>query len=72
MDLKEPYYRKNKEWYYYDENEEKDKLTNKAPEKAIESYNKFYEMLEMGGLDITDEDIEKMREEIDEKEKIFR
>lgn len=64
MDLKEPYYRKNKEWYYYDENEGKDKLTDKAPKKAIESYNNFFEMLEMCGIDITDEDIEKMRKEM--------
>lgn len=61
MELEKPYYKTNKEWYYYDEDKEKDILTDKAPKKAIESYKKFYEMLEMNGIDITDEDIEKMR-----------
>ena len=38
-----PYFMENEEWYYYDEEEEIFKLTDKAPKKAIESYNKFYE-----------------------------
>jgi hypothetical protein len=45
-----PYYMTNKDWYYYDVKEGKDKLTSKATLKAIESYNEFYkdESLENG------------------------
>lgn len=38
-----PYFMENEEWYYYDEKEEIFKLTDKAPEKAKESYRQFYE-----------------------------
>ncbi len=41
-----PYFMTNKEWYYYDEKAEKYKLTTKAPQKAINSYNEFYKMIE--------------------------
>lgn len=41
-DLKMPYFFINKKWYYYDEKEEKYKLTDKAPKKAVESYEEFY------------------------------
>ncbi len=44
---KEPYFMTNEEWYYHDEKEWKYKLTEKAPEKAIESYNKFYQEVEL-------------------------
>lgn len=37
-----PYFMENEEWYYYDEEEEICKLTDKAPKEAIESYNEFY------------------------------
>ena len=37
---------KNKEWYYWDEKEWKYKLTDKATQEAINSYNKFYKELE--------------------------
>ena len=46
MQLDKPYFMKNKEWYYHDEKEWKYKLTKKAPTKAVESYNNFYNMLE--------------------------
>ena len=36
-----PYFLNNKKWYYYDEKEERYKLTKKAPKKAIESYNEL-------------------------------
>ena len=36
---------KNKDWYYWDEEEWKYKLTDKAPKEAIESYNKFYKKI---------------------------
>ena len=45
MMLKEPYFTKNKEWYYFDEKEFKYKLTDKAPQEAIDSYKEFYKKL---------------------------
>lgn len=38
--IQQPYFYKNKEWYYYDDDDEECpiKLTEKAPEKAKESY----------------------------------
>lgn len=42
---KEPYFMKNKDWYYYDVKTGKYKLTNKAPKKAIDSYNEYYKQL---------------------------
>ena len=36
----------NKEWYYFDEKEWKYKLTDKAPQKAIENYKEFYNLIE--------------------------
>lgn len=42
MILEQPYFMKNEEWYYFDEEEWCYKLTDKAPKKAIESYNEFY------------------------------
>ena len=38
----------NEEWYYYDDNDSERgyKLTDKAPEKAVRSYEEFYEELE--------------------------
>lgn len=37
-----PYFMENKEWYWHDEKECIYKLTDKAPEKAKESYKWFY------------------------------
>lgn len=42
IDTGMPYFMTNKEWYYYDEKEEKYKLTDKAPKEAIESYKEYY------------------------------
>lgn len=36
-----PYFMENKEWYYFDEKEYLYKPTEKAPEKAIKSIEKF-------------------------------
>lgn len=44
-DLEMPYFMQNKEWYYYDEEEEIYKLTEKASKEAIESYKEFYKEL---------------------------
>lgn len=41
-----PYFMENEEWYYFDFVERKYKLTEKAPQKAIESYKKYYETFE--------------------------
>ena len=38
-----PYFLKKEEWYYFDEEEGIFKLTDKAPKKAIDSYNEFYD-----------------------------
>lgn len=46
MFIDEPYFMTNEEWYYFDVKERKYKLTDKAPKKAIESYNEFYGELE--------------------------
>lgn len=46
MKLPKPYFMENLSWYYYDENEGKYILTDKAPKKAVDSYNKFYEELD--------------------------
>lgn len=48
MVAEEPYFMKNKEWYYFDEIEFMYKLTQKAPKKAKESYEEYYEELENG------------------------
>ena len=42
MTIHEPYFMKNKDWYYFDEKEFKYQLTDKAPDKAKESYKEFY------------------------------
>lgn len=38
-----PYFMENEEWYYYDEEAEIYRLTDKATEEAKESYRQFYE-----------------------------
>lgn len=38
----EPYFMRNKDWYYFDEAEFRYKLTKKAPTKAVQSYDEFY------------------------------
>lgn len=45
MTLKEPYFMSNKDWYYYNEKEFCYKLTDKATEKAKQSYEEFYNQL---------------------------
>ena len=44
--LDRPYFMNNKEWYYWDKEEWKYKLTSEAPDKAIKSYNEFYKEIE--------------------------
>ena len=41
MDVRAPYFIENEEWYYFDEEEEIYKLTDKAPQEAIDSYNEY-------------------------------
>ena len=38
-----PYFMTNKDWFYFDEEEWCYKLTDKATEKARESFEQFYE-----------------------------
>lgn len=42
MTVEKPYFMQNEEWFYFDEEELMYKLTDKAPEKARESYKDFY------------------------------
>lgn len=37
-----PYFMENEDWYYFDKEEWRYKLTDKAPKEAVESYNEFY------------------------------
>ena len=39
---REPYFLKNKDWYYFDEEEWCYKLTDKATPEAVKSYEEFY------------------------------
>ena len=41
MKIPEPYFMSNEDWYFFDEDEWRYKLTGKAPEKAIKSYEKL-------------------------------
>ena len=43
MSQKMPYFMTNDEWYYHDDKEWRYKLTDKAPQEAIDSYNEFYD-----------------------------
>jgi hypothetical protein len=45
MVAERPYFLTNKKWYYFDEKEWCFKLTDQAPQKAKESYEKFYKEL---------------------------
>ena len=43
MELRdEPYWHKNKDWYYYNKEKMRFFLTDKATKEAIESYNEYY------------------------------
>lgn len=41
----------NEEWFYFDEEEFRYKLTDKATEKARKSYEEFYELLDSQSTD---------------------
>lgn len=45
MTTDKPYFMTNEEWYYFDEEEFKYKLTDKATEEARKSYEEYYELL---------------------------
>ena len=46
----EPYFLKNPEWYYHDDETNRYFLTDKAPKEAVESYNEFYDALASSNL----------------------
>ena len=46
MEIKKPYFMTNPEWYEDDVENDKLKLTDLAPPKAVESYKEFYKLLE--------------------------
>ena len=45
------------DWYRFDEKEFKYVLTDKAPKKAVDSYNEFYKDLNMFDYDDVDDDM---------------
>jgi hypothetical protein len=45
MEKIEPYWHKNKKWYYYDAKTHIFKLTDQAPLKAVESYIEYLSRL---------------------------
>lgn len=46
--LKKPYFMENEEWYTVVENGDRGYiLTDKAPKKAVDSYNEYYKEIEM-------------------------
>lgn len=47
MDAEKPYFMKNKEWYFYDEENDIFTMTDKAPIEAIASYEAFLEYTEL-------------------------
>lgn len=46
MRVEEPYFMKDKKWFYFDEEEFKYKLTKEAPPEAKKSYNDYYKLLD--------------------------
>lgn len=44
-----PYFFKNKDWYYFDEEKKEYFLTDKAPPEAIESYKEYLKEKEEEG-----------------------
>lgn len=49
MTVPKPYFMTNKEWYYFDEEEMEYKLTEKAPDKAKQSFEEYYQTVYDGG-----------------------
>lgn len=75
MELTKPYFLKNKNWFYYDEEEMKYKLKKDAPAEAIKSYNDYYRQIdaqyEVGEqINISDnKKVEKVKEKMNGKTK---
>lgn len=46
MTVDKPYFMENSEWFYFDEKDFRYKLTDKASEKAVRSYEEFYSRIE--------------------------
>ena len=51
MTIEKPFFMTNKEWFYFDEDEMKYVLTEKANEKAKKSYKEFYSSVFEGKLE---------------------
>lgn len=45
-----PYFMTNDDWFYFDEAEWKYKLTQNAPQEAVDSYNEHYKLLEQNKI----------------------
>ena len=46
MQIEKPYFLENKEWYYFDEEKEKYELTDKATDKAKQSFEEYIKIKE--------------------------
>lgn len=51
MVSEEPYFMQNKEWYTFDESAFMYKLTDKAPQEAVDSYNDYYKNVYDGSIE---------------------
>lgn len=67
MLLEKPYFLKNKEWYIEHKGlpsflggkvKRQYTLTDKAPQKAIDSYNEYYNLLENDNITLDNKDAE--------------
>lgn len=65
MLLEKPYFLKNKEWYIENKDlpsflggkvKRKYTLTDKAPKKAVDSYNEYYKLLENNNITLDNQD----------------
>lgn len=45
--MDQPYFMTNEEWFYFDYEERKHKLTEKAPHEAVQSYEEYYNELKL-------------------------
>lgn len=52
MTLDQPYFMQDESWYYFDGNELRYKLTDKAPKEAQESYKEFMELVDVKDIEL--------------------
>lgn len=52
MTLDQPYFMQDESWYYFDVNELRYKLTDKAPREARTSYKEFMELVDVKDIEL--------------------